>query len=398
MANLPAIGRRSRRFPGISLHASARRLINWSLHEIFTCWAGDRTWEIRPGVGRSFQWSRESFRRRRSRRRRLVSGTGDRHGGNGRGRGRQRRRLHLEALEPRLVLDASMLRITEFVASNDDGIADADGDNSDWLEIYNSGDDAVDLVGHAPHRQRRQSHQVDDSQRRDARRPAATWSSSPRTRTACWPAASCTRISPSPPAASTWRSSTPTAPRSSTHTRPISRRRSKTSPTAGRCRTSGAPTTLLADGAAAKAHPCPPAARSAPPGATSASTTRPGRSPARRASATRTIPATRSTTRARSPRRCPAARATAYIRVKFNLASLDDIDRLTLRMKYDDGFAAYINGVPVAEANAPETLQWNSRRGGHARRRAVEHVPGLRHQRGDSARCASARTCWRSTR
>ena len=56
----------------------------------------------------------------------------------------------------------------------------------------------------------------------------------------------------------------------------------------------------------------------------------------------------------------PSGTATAYIRVKFNLASLDDIGRLKLRMKYDDGFAAYINGVLVAEANVPETLQWDS--------------------------------------
>jgi len=40
-----------------------------------------------------------------------------------------------------------MLRITELVASNDDGIADYQGDNSDWLELYNSGDDLVDLSG-----------------------------------------------------------------------------------------------------------------------------------------------------------------------------------------------------------------------------------------------------------
>lgn len=49
-----------------------------------------------------------------------------------------------------------------------------------------------------------------------------------------------------------------------------------------------------------------------------------------------------------------------YVRVKFNLASLEDISYLTLGMKYDDGFVAYINGVKVAEANAPENPAWNS--------------------------------------
>ncbi len=33
---------------------------------------------------------------------------------------------------------------------------------------------------------------------------------------------------------------------------------------------------------------------------------------------------------------------------------------MKLRAKYDDGFVAWINGVPVAVANAPQTLDWNS--------------------------------------
>jgi hypothetical protein len=53
----------------------------------------------------------------------------------------------MEQLESRIVLDASALRITEFMASNDDALRDADGDTSDWLEVYNSGDEAVDLAG-----------------------------------------------------------------------------------------------------------------------------------------------------------------------------------------------------------------------------------------------------------
>jgi hypothetical protein len=68
--------------------------------------------------------------------------TGNRGGGD-----RHRCRLHIEALEPRLALDASMLRITELVASNDNGLTDVEGDNSDWLELYNAGTDAVDLSG-----------------------------------------------------------------------------------------------------------------------------------------------------------------------------------------------------------------------------------------------------------
>ena len=54
--------------------------------------------------------------------------------------------------------------------------------------------------------------------------------------------------------------------------------------------------------------------------------------------------------------------ASALLRVPF-LVVLDDLpvlDSLTLRMKYDDGFTAYLNGVKIAEANAPSSLSWNS--------------------------------------
>ena len=37
-----------------------------------------------------------------------------------------------------------------------------------------------------------------------------------------------------------------------------------------------------------------------------------------------------------------------------------DIVGLKLRMRYDDGFVAYINGVKVAEANAPASPAWDS--------------------------------------
>ncbi|XAL98704.1 lamin tail domain-containing protein [Phycisphaeraceae bacterium D3-23] len=52
----------------------------------------------------------------------------------------------LEALEPRLLFTAVPL-ITEFLASNDTVLDDEDGDSSDWIEIYNAGDTALDLDG-----------------------------------------------------------------------------------------------------------------------------------------------------------------------------------------------------------------------------------------------------------
>ena len=59
----------------------------------------------------------------------------------------RRCRLALEPLERRLMLDAGPLVISEFMAVNDDFLADADGDFSDWVELHNRGDDPVELQG-----------------------------------------------------------------------------------------------------------------------------------------------------------------------------------------------------------------------------------------------------------
>ena len=40
------------------------------------------------------------------------------------------------------------LHITEFLANNEDSIQDEDGDNSDWIEIFNSGSDPINLEGY----------------------------------------------------------------------------------------------------------------------------------------------------------------------------------------------------------------------------------------------------------
>ncbi|MCA9259397.1 MAG: chitobiase/beta-hexosaminidase C-terminal domain-containing protein, partial [Planctomycetales bacterium] len=57
----------------------------------------------------------------------------------------------------------------------------------------------------------------------------------------------------------------------------------------------------------------------------------------------------------------PSGTESLYLRVEFALDDLVGIDELTLGMRYDDGFVAYLNGVRIAEANAPEAVQWNSR-------------------------------------
>jgi len=56
--------------------------------------------------------------------------------------------------------------------------------------------------------------------------------------------------------------------------------------------------------------------------------------------------------------------ASLYLRFPFEIKDLDQvvsIADLNLRMKYDDGFVAFLNGHQVASANAPVNPQWNSR-------------------------------------
>ena len=49
-----------------------------------------------------------------------------------------------------------------------------------------------------------------------------------------------------------------------------------------------------------------------------------------------------------------------YIRVPFDVANLADFEEVILRLKYEDGFTAYINGKKIASDNSPRTLNWKS--------------------------------------
>ena len=50
----------------------------------------------------------------------------------------------------------------------------------------------------------------------------------------------------------------------------------------------------------------------------------------------------------------------AYVRIPFGLAEVKPWNDLFLKVRYDDGFAAYLNGVPVARANAPAELTFEA--------------------------------------
>ena len=49
-----------------------------------------------------------------------------------------------------------------------------------------------------------------------------------------------------------------------------------------------------------------------------------------------------------------------YIRVPFSVANPSTFDGMVLRMRYDAGFVAYLNGTQIQAVNAPTTLTWNS--------------------------------------
>lgn len=53
-------------------------------------------------------------------------------------------------------------------------------------------------------------------------------------------------------------------------------------------------------------------------------------------------------------------RSSIYIRAHFDVHDARSVTELTLRMRYDDGFVAYLNGVEVARAQAPAMLDWTS--------------------------------------
>jgi hypothetical protein len=50
----------------------------------------------------------------------------------------------------------------------------------------------------------------------------------------------------------------------------------------------------------------------------------------------------------------------AYVRLPFTVENPALFNSLTLRLKYDDGFLAYLNGVEVARGNAPTFPDWNT--------------------------------------
>ncbi|MDF1711826.1 MAG: lamin tail domain-containing protein [Akkermansiaceae bacterium] len=52
--------------------------------------------------------------------------------------------------------------------------------------------------------------------------------------------------------------------------------------------------------------------------------------------------------------------ATAYVRIPFEIADTSQISTLNFRVRYDDGYVAYLNGVLITSRNAPVNPDWES--------------------------------------
>ncbi|MCX7872576.1 MAG: CotH kinase family protein, partial [Verrucomicrobiae bacterium] len=52
--------------------------------------------------------------------------------------------------------------------------------------------------------------------------------------------------------------------------------------------------------------------------------------------------------------------SSVYMRIPFTITNKNEIESLFLKVRYDDGFVAYLNGQEIVRRNAPEFPSWNS--------------------------------------
>ncbi len=77
------------------------------------------------------------------------------------------------------------------------------------------------------------------------------------------------------------------------------------------------------------------------------------------------------------PQRMHDVRTTMYARIPFNLTAqqIAGFDFMNLKVRYDDGFVAFLNGVQIEAENEPGSLTWTSEAtGGHSDSAAVDFV------------------------
>ena len=54
------------------------------------------------------------------------------------------------------------------------------------------------------------------------------------------------------------------------------------------------------------------------------------------------------------------SRTSVFARIPFDVNDPSRLESVVLSMRYDDGFVAWLNGVEIARANAPEPVTWNA--------------------------------------
>ncbi len=269
-----------------------------------------------------------------------------------------RRRLHLEKLEPRALLAVSDLRITEFLASNDENLLDADGDASDWIEIYNSGTEAVDLTG---------LHLTDNASNKTKWKfPAGVtipaggyrvvFASSKNTVLAGGELHTNFAISADGEYLGLIAANGVTvideyAPNFPPQEEDVSYGVSM--------ETIGGASPIISNGVQARGW--------VPTSSVYDTTWRdvdfddtPFNIVGPTGFGFENNPGDFINYTAEIGRTVPSNTRSLYLRIPFTLESIGGIDKLTLRMRYDDGFVAYINGQFVASDNAPNQPQWNS--------------------------------------
>ncbi|QDU89664.1 CotH protein [Pirellulimonas nuda] len=251
-----------------------------------------------------------------------------------------------------------MLRITEFLASNDGGLNDADGDDSDWIEIYNSGAQPVDLTG---------LHLTDDpsdlnrwsfpsGHQLDAGAFLVVFASGKDTVLAGDELHTDFKLGADGEYLALVDTDGSTiidqfSPEFPPQVTDVSYGREM--------QPAGPTSVVLADGANA---------RGLVPsnGALGVSWTSPGFNDAAWPLAGPTgygyenNPGNNTNFTDEIATSIPSGTTSLYLRVPFTLNSLTDIGSLSLEMRYDDGFVAYLNGVKIASANEPETLNYAS--------------------------------------
>ena len=88
---------------------------------------------------------------------------------------------------------------------------------------------------------------------------------------------------------------------------------------------------------------------------------------------------------------------TAFMRIPFHVDNPHAALSLLLRMKYDDGYVAYLNGVEVDQRNVPAELTWNAEATtNHRDTQAVVFEETDVSSSSDC--CARETTCWLCTR